>query len=229
MPASPVGNTPTPISVLVVDDQRLFVDAMRIPLGSAGFEIVGEIPCCDDVERAVEELRPRLVLFDVYSTDGRGVATARQIVERWPDVVVVAMSGEPHGAMAREVLRAGLHGYLTKEVRLGDFVDGLRAALEGNVVLPRETAGAAAGQLTPEQASAELLVSQLTSRERQVLELLVQGCAGPEIAELLSITPNTVRTHVQNILTKLQVRSRLEAVAFAVRHAVVGERVIRSP
>jgi two-component system, NarL family, nitrate/nitrite response regulator NarL len=109
-------------------------------------------------------------------------------------------------------------------------VSSIQAVLNGNVIMPKQLARAAAGDQSPEEQHAAMLVKQLTDRERQVLQLLAEGSSGVQIAARLAISPNTVRTHVQSILTKLQVHSRLEAAAFAVRHGLIrtpGDR--RSP
>ena len=122
----------------------------------------------------------------------------------------------------KEAMRSGFRGYVTKDVRVQRFVDAVRAALAGQVVIPKQLARAVGGRRSAAERHAELLSQQLTRREREVLELLVHGASGREIAERLSISVNTVRTHVQSTLTKLQVHSRLEAATFAVRYGLVS-------
>jgi DNA-binding NarL/FixJ family response regulator len=95
------------------------------------------------------------------------------------------------------------------------------AILGGDVVIPQRLAASSLGARTAEEESARLLEGQLTPREREVLGLLVEGASSEQIAVRLTVSPNTVRTHIQNVLTKLQVRSRLEAAAFAVRWGIV--------
>lgn len=105
---------------------------------------------------------------------------------------------------------------------MAQFVDSIKAAMSGQLVVPHRLAARAAGARSSEERDASLLAEQLTKRERDVLRMLVEGARSEAIAKRMSISPNTVRTHVQNILTKLQVHSRLEAAAFAVRHGLAG-------
>jgi two-component system nitrate/nitrite response regulator NarL len=134
-------------------------------------------------------------------------------------VVLVAASDDP--GMVRDAMEAGIQGYVTKDTPLAQLISTIWAVLADQVVVPHSLASAAAGARSPEERNAVLVARQLTERERDVLILLARGKKGSRIAQELSISPNTVRTHVQNILTKLQVHSRLEAVAFAARHGLV--------
>jgi two-component system, NarL family, nitrate/nitrite response regulator NarL len=117
-----------------------------------------------------------------------------------------------------EAVRAGFHGFLTKDTKLFQFVRAVRAAADGQLVVPQRLA---VRRRQTHQDVGALLVSQLTPKEREVISLLSDGAGSGEIARVLEISPNTVRTHVQSILAKLQVHSRLEAVAFAARHGLV--------
>ena len=118
-------------------------------------------------------------------------------------------------------MRLGFIGYITKDVSLSQFITSIEAALNGQSVIPHRTARSVAGAVSPEEENAALRIRQLTARERDVLTLLVRGTNSGAIARELSVSINTVRSHVQNILAKLQVHSRLEAAAFAVRYGAV--------
>ncbi len=119
------------------------------------------------------------------------------------------------------MLQAGFSGYLTKGLRITGLVSAITAALEGQLVTPGLSTGSNGASRTRTQQHVELLASTLTAREREVLAHLAQGETGQEIARGMSISVHTVRTHVQSILAKLQVHSRLEAAMFAVRHDLV--------
>jgi two-component system NarL family response regulator len=134
---------------------------------------------------------------------------------------VLAVTALNDSRAVQRALKAGFHGYLTKDIPLSQFVDAIKTALSDQVIIPHRLARAAVGVRSAEEQQAMLLADQLTAREKEVLELLVKGAGGPEIADSLSVSQNTVRTHIQNILTKLQVHSRLEAASFAVRFSIV--------
>lgn len=116
-------------------------------------------------------------------------------------------------------MRGGFHGYLTKQVPLPELANAIRTVVGGENIVK------AIAQPSPsssvEDRDMKLLAKQLTDHEKQVLGLLVQGATSPAIASALSVSPNTVRTHIQNVLTKLQVHSRLEAAALAARFGLV--------
>ena len=122
-----------------------------------------------------------------------------------------------------ESIQAGADGYLTKDGAVADVVDAVRAAHEGAILLPRSTIVTIARRVAEarDRRAGQIPVESLTPRELEVLRALVEGLNTPEICDQLSITPNTLRTHVQNIMGKLHVHSKLEAVAFALRNRLV--------
>jgi DNA-binding NarL/FixJ family response regulator len=214
------------VKVLIVDDHALFSEALRPLLEQNGMEVLGIAGTGADALEAARRERPEVVLVDLGLPDMPGLALGREILEEHPETKVLAVTSMDHARIAREVLQAGFHGFLTKDTPLSRFIRSVKAVMEGQVInLPRRD-GARSVAGDEEQRDAALLAGQLTPRELEVLEILVRGGSNAEIARELSLSPNTVRTHVQSILTKLQVRSRLEAAAFAVRYGIVrtGER-----
>jgi DNA-binding NarL/FixJ family response regulator len=204
------------IRVLIVDDHRLFADAISPALQRQGIDVVGIARDGSHVLETVRRDRPDGVLIDIGLPDRSGLAVGSEILHEMPNTVVVAVTALEDDRMVREAARAGFRGFLTKSTDLPRFVKLVRAVLEGEMVFPRKPRG---GGSAIRQTS--LAAEQLTAREREVLALLSGGANSQRIADALGIAPNTVRTHVQNMLSKLQVHSRLEAVAFAVRHGVV--------
>ena len=204
--------------ILIVEDHTLFADAIRSSLEDLDMEVLE--PCADGAAalEAVRRDRPDLVLMDIGLP---GLAAGRQILEVAPGTKVVALTAMEDVRTMREAMSAGFHGYLTKDVQLRQFVRSIRAVLDGQMVLPHRLARRATGIGSPEDQAAALLAQQLTTREREVFALLVSGANSAEIARRLTVSPHTVRTHVQGILTKLQVHSRLEAAAFGLRHGIV--------
>jgi len=167
----------------------------------------------------LEDDRPDVVLLDLGLPDRSGLAIGREILESWPEAKLMVLTALDDPKAVEEAERAGFRGYLTKDTPVSRFVSSIEAIVAGQVVFPHRLGHA--GRRTGSNDSVWLLISQLTPREREVLGLLVEGADGRTIALRLGISRNTVRTHVQSILTKLQVHSRLEAATLAVRHRVV--------
>ncbi|MDP9225606.1 MAG: response regulator transcription factor [Actinomycetota bacterium] len=204
-----------------MDDHKLFAEAIRSTLESEGMEVLELAETGEEaISRAISE-RPDLALVDLALPDVRGVEVGKRILAECPGAVVLAVTSIHDSSVVQEVMREGFHGYLTKSTPMVQFLKGIQSALGGQVVIPHRLASRAAGHRSRDQQEAELLLRQLTPREFEVLTMLAQGQTGEQMAKQLSISKNTVRSHVQNILTKLQVHSRLEAAAFAVRNGVV--------
>lgn len=184
--------------------------------------MVGVAPTAEEAFVAVERERPDLILMDLGLPDQSGLAAGKVILERFPDAKLLALTARDDHWAVEEALKTGFLGYITKNTAVGEFVQAIRTVFAGQVVLPRRLSSRN-GRSQDENAA--LMAEQLTPREREVLSLLVQGASGDAIARPLGISPNTVRTHVQSILTKLQVHSRLEAAAFAVRHHLFNDAV----
>lgn len=138
------------------------------------------------------------------------------MLDRSPRLRILALTALDDPRAVEEAHALGFRGFLTKDIPVSRFVGSVRVVMDGGSVFPhRRLRRRATGR------NAGLLMYQLTPREREVLGLLVEGADSPGIASHLGISRNTVRTHVQSILTKLQVHTRLEAATFAVRHGLV--------
>jgi DNA-binding NarL/FixJ family response regulator len=206
------------MKAIVIDDHRLFVDVIKALLERMGFEVIA-------IARSAEEARslsggaPDLILVDVGLPDQSGLVLGRTLLDTFPDAKVLALTALDDPRAVEEAARSGFHGYLLKDQPVTQFSEAIRSALEGEHVFPRRFVSTSDARALHDDS--QLFADQLTPREREVLALLVEGASGQMVARRLGISSNTVRTHVQSILAKLQVHSRLEAVAFAVRHGVV--------
>ena len=209
------------VRALIVEDHSLFAEAVRGTLEARGIRVVDVAPTGDAAIEAVARYEPDVVLLDLGLPDRSGLAVGSDIVAGWPHVKVLALTALDDPSAVKEALRLGLHGYVTKDIPAKKFVGAVLAALEGQVVVPHRLASRAVEARSSPDGAVAFMADQLTYRELDVLGLLAEGVRGEEIATRLSISRNTVRTHVQNILTKLQVHSRLEAATFAVRHGIV--------
>jgi DNA-binding NarL/FixJ family response regulator len=178
-----------------------------VVLEQHGMEVV---VTSEPAEAAVEVERslPDIVLIDL-DRNREGTELGRVLLHRHADLKVAGLTGSHEERALRESVRAGFHAYVTKESSVSAFVTALRRALAGRMVRPPRG--------THRRAMRWRAVPQpaLTAREFQVLKLLVKGEGNPAIARRMSISPHTVRTHIQSILTKLQVHTRLEAAAWA--------------
>jgi two-component system nitrate/nitrite response regulator NarL len=211
----------TTIRAVIVDDHTLFAEAMRPTLAAEGIETAAIVNTGAAAIDAVGRLRPDIALVDLGLPDRSGISVGAEILANWPDTKVMVVTALDDPRAVKEAMRAGFHGYVTKDIPVVKFVEAVLAALGGQVVLPHRLAAHAAGARTHHERQIALLVDQLTYRETDVLRLLADGLTGDAIARRLGISRNTVRTHVQSILNKLQVHSRLEAAALAVRHGIV--------
>lgn len=214
---------PKRIRVLLVDDHQLLTGSLAAVLSrEPDIEVVGTAGTVADA-RALSKERLDIVLMDYRLPDGTGADATRSIKARWPSAHVVMLTALNDDETVLESIQAGADGYLTKDRAIDEVVGAVRAAHAGETLLPRSVIMgiaqrvAAARDRTVERRPIE----PLTPRELEVLRALAEGLSTPEISERLFIAPNTLRTHVQNIMGKLRVHSKLEAVAFALRHRLV--------
>lgn len=207
--------------VLVVDDHALFTDAILPTFRAIGWDVVAVVRRGEEAIQAAIQERPDVVMVDLGLPDIGGIAVGSRVLQEVPGAKVIALTGRNDAQAASEAQAAGFHGFLSKDIPLPRFPEALAAVVRGETVVFQRPV-VESRPVTPVDRDAELLASQLTPREREVLTLLVEGSDNAQIARRLQVSTNTVRTHVQSILTKLGVRSRLQAAAFAVRHGVVS-------
>lgn len=205
--------------ILMVDDHKLFSEVLKRALHQAGMHNIRVAENASKAWQLIEDEVPDLILMDLGLPDANGLELGCEILAEHPGVKIVIVTAVKDPKILKQAMAAGFSGYLTKDTQVDAFVTSLRAASLGEVVIQRGLAHSAAG--APSSSNGALRGSQLTARELEVLQLLAKGAGSVEITARLSVSPHTVRTHIQNILTKLQVRSRLEAAAFAIRHGLI--------
>jgi two-component system, NarL family, nitrate/nitrite response regulator NarL len=209
--------------VLIVEDHKLFAEVIAPALRKSGMRVLDPVEDGAAALDAVAREAPDMVLIDLGLPDMDGLDLGRRILLEHGGTRVVAVTAFRDPGRIQQALRAGFHGYLDKETPLPQFVRAVRAAMEGEVVVRNSTERRGADDRSEHERFVDLLREQLTPREYDVLALLVEGASTKGMARRLGVSPNTVRTHVQNVLEKLQVRSRLEAVAFAVRYGLIAK------
>jgi NarL family two-component system response regulator LiaR len=206
---------PRKIRVLLVDDHRMLRRGLVAFLSLCDdLEVVGEAGGGVDAICMCTQLRPDVVLMDVMMPDMDGAAATQAIRTQFPQIQVLALTSFADEFFVQRMLLAGAVGYLLKNVEADELADAIRAAGRGQSTLVPEAMQAllhlASRPSTPG--------SDLTVREREVLALLVKGLHNRQIAAQLMVSQSTIKGHVSNILEKLKVSSRTEAVALAVQH-----------
>jgi DNA-binding NarL/FixJ family response regulator len=166
----------------------------------------------------VADTKPDVVIMDYHLPDGDGGEATEIIRENCPGTAVIMLTGSGAEEALARAIEAGCAGFLVKELRAGDLADAIRAVHRGEVVIHAESLDAA----LPRLARSRQKDFGLTAREVEVLSALAVGSSTGTIAADLLLAPNTVRNHIQNILTKLGAHSKLEAVAIAHRDGLVG-------
>jgi len=212
-----------PIRVLLVDDHQLLTGSLAQILDrEPDIEVAGIASTVEEAKALARE-RMDVVLMDYKLPDGTGADATRAIKARWPTARVVMLTALNDDETVLESIQAGADGYLTKDRAAEEVVLAVRAANAGETLLPQSVIVEIARRVATarERGDERRSVEPLTPRELEVLRALTDGLSTPEICEKLYIAPNTLRTHVQNIMGKLRVHSKLEAVAFALRYRLV--------
>ena len=203
------------IRVLIVDDHQLFRRGVSSLLaGREDIEVVGEANNgAEAVERA-RELMPDVVLMDIKMPELDGIAATKQLKAEMPYVRIMMLTVSETDEDLFEAIKAGASGYLLKNVDPDHLVASVLQVQRGEVPIAPTMAAKILRELT---TPSEAPIQSLTSRERQVLELLASGMANKEIAFTLRISENTVKNHLRNILEKLHLQNRVQAALYAVR------------
>lgn len=217
------------IRILLADGQSLFREAVKVVLESEpGLEVVAEANDGLDAVAQAERTRPDVALIDLHLPNCDGIRAAYLIGEQVPECRVVVLADEEDERTLVDAVEAGVSGYLTKECPLAELIEATRAIYAGETLIPRRMLGPLLSRLIMrrrEQDEALRRASRLTRREKEVLALLAEGADNDAIAQSLVISPQTARTHIQNVLGKLGVHSRLEAAAFVVRNGILEDLV----
>jgi DNA-binding NarL/FixJ family response regulator len=220
------GTDSSSVRVLIADSHSLFRGAVRAALEAAdGIEVVAEASDGITAVGEVERTMANVALVDSDLTGCRGAQTTYLIKERVPHCRVIFLAGMGEEEILVDAVEAGAVAFLTKECSLDDLVEAIRAVERGEMIIPQVLlAPLLSGLIRRRKEHDEALEigSRLTKREREVLALLAQGSDNKAIAEALTMSPHTARTHIHNVLSKLGVHTRLEAAALAIRKGILG-------
>ena len=218
-----------PIVLVICDDHRILTDALAI-LVDDDPDFALPAPPAQNPEAAIEQARehhPDVVLMDVEFKGSAmsGIEATRAIVNDAPDTRVVIMTAHENDRLLVEAVEAGASGFIAKSEAATDVLAAVKAANEGEVLIDPDTLARLLQQVSREreaQRDAKARLDSLTEREREILALLAEAARNEDVATMLHIKPQTVQTHVRNILHKLGVHSKLEAVTYAVRNGAIS-------
>lgn len=214
-----------PITVLLVDDHTLFRSGIRSLLQRhSDFAVVGE--AADGVEgiKRAKQLRPDVVLLDLNMPGMSGLETLQLLLQDCPSAAVILLTVSEEAEDLTAALQAGARGYLIKNIDADYLVRAIRRAAAGEPVLAEAMTGKLVTRLqgTPPKSTPASDADRLTPREREILACLARGESNKLIARSLDLAESTVKIHVQNILKKLSLSSRVQAAVYAVEHGMAG-------
>jgi DNA-binding NarL/FixJ family response regulator len=221
-----------PIKVLVADDHKLFRQGL-ISLMRAHdedlVEVIGEASSGAEAIRLAGALRPDVVLMDIYMPDGDGLQATQEIRTRYPNIAIVMLTSSEDDAHLYEAVRLGAAGYLLKSLDADELFDLLKGVMRGEAAMTRSMAARLLKRMASRTPDDDRTEASLTEREVDVLRLVAHGASNPKIAEELCITVNTVKSHIKNILFKLQLENRTQVAAYAIQAGLISPKDERNP
>ena len=217
------------VRVLIADDQALFRRGLNVVLGAEdNIEVVAEAENGEEAIAKAQELAPDVVLMDVRMPRVNGIDAARQISMDVPSTKILMLTVSDEEDDLYEAIKAGANGYLLKEISVDEVAEAIRAVVQGQSLISPSMASKLLNEFNMLAKKAEerqqFPAPALTGRELEVLKLVAKGMSNREIADELYISENTVKNHVRNILEKLHLHSRMEAVIYAVRERLLDIR-----
>ncbi|MDQ1004876.1 NarL family two-component system response regulator LiaR [Neobacillus niacini] len=208
------------IRVVFVDDHEMVRIGVSAYLSAQpDIEVVGEAA---DGKKGVElalELRPDIILMDLVMKEMDGIEATKQIIENWPEAKVIIVTSFLDDEKVYPALEAGATSYMLKTSKADEIANAVRATYHGQSVLEPEVTGKMMVKMRQKQQ--HLPHEELTSREMEILMLMAEGKTNQDIADELYIALKTVKTHVSNILSKLNVQDRTQAVIYAFKHSLI--------
>lgn len=209
------------MKILIADDHALFRDGLRSLLGTQGHQVIAEAKNGREAVELTKQLKPDIVLMDLSMPEMDGLTATRTLTADAPEAKIVILTASDDDSSLFDAIKAGAQGYLLKNLEADDFFDMLDRASRGEPALTPTFARKLLQEFAkpPEVPSAE--DEELTAREREVLELMVEGVtSNRKLAKQLGVSENTVKFHVRNILDKLRLHNRAEAVGYALRKRI---------
>ena len=213
------------ITVAMVEDHQILVDSLSLMLRyEPDIEFIGSAGSLEQGRNLLKETEPDVLLLDVGLPDGSGLDLIPEVNQSCPDSNIVVLTSLTDETTLMRVVDSGISGFVSKDSQLSDLLITIRKAADGEIVMPTSLLVGLLMRMPRDKAAAyqdDKGWERLTVREQEVLERLASGKSGDEIAEELHIAPLTVRTHIRNLMSKMGVHSRLEAVTFGLKNGLI--------
>lgn len=207
------------IRLLIIDDHEMVREGLKAMLSAEpDFSIVGDAANADQAFALIERLRPDIILLDVRLPGTSGIEVCHTVTERYPETAVIILTTFTDESLVEQCIKAGARGFIVKDIERFDLKRSIRAVARGEAAIDTKAAVAVLAQLrrTPQNKN-EPLQEPLSSQQIVILRLVAQGLSSREIATRLYLSENTVKGYVQEILHRLGVKNRTEAVMVAVK------------
>ena len=207
------------IRLLIIDDHEMVREGLKAMLtAEPDFEIVGDAANAEQAFELIERLRPDVILLDVRLPGVSGIDVCRTVTERYPETAVIVLTTFTDESLVAQCIQAGARGFIIKDIERFDLKRSIRAVARGEAAIDPKAAVAVLAQLRrAQQVKQELSPELLSPQQIVILRLVAQGLSSREIATQLYLSENTVKGYVQEILHRLSVKNRTEAVMVAVK------------
>lgn len=214
------------IKVLIADDHKLFRQGLigLMKTREDLVEVIGEAETGEEAIQMAEKLNPDVILMDIYMPQLDGLQAAKEIHRRFPQIAVVMLTSSERDGHLYEAAQIGVAGYLLKSLDANELFDLLHGVTNGETAMTRALASKLLKSVANRMADEDKGEQSLTERELFVLRLVASGASNQEIADKLTISVNTVKSHIKNILEKLQLENRTQAATYAVKHGLISPR-----
>lgn len=214
------------IKVLIADDHKLFRQGLigLMKTREDLVEVIGEAETGEEAVSLAEQLSPDVILMDIYMPQMDGLQAAKEIHERFPQIAIVMLTSSEKDGHLYEAVQVGVAGYLLKSLDANELFDLLKGVTNGEPAMTRAMAGRLLKAVANRLANEDKGEQSLTERELLVLRLVASGAGNQDIADKLTISINTVKSHLKNILDKLQLENRTQAATYALKHGLVSSR-----
>ncbi len=219
------------IKVLIADDHTLFRQGLvgMMETREDFVQVIGAAATGREAVQLAEQLQPDIILMDIYMPDGNGLQATREIRERFPTIKVVMLTSSESDEHLYEAVQLGASGYLLKNLDAAQLFELLGGVMRGEAAMTPEMASRLLKGIAKRSANPDQGVDALTERELIVLRLVAVGASNSEIADKLYISVNTVKTHIRNILDKLQLENRTQAATFAMDRGLISSSTKNRP